>query len=247
MSSPDDPAAILWSHRPSIIVTGCWLAGVLIIQLLNAWHILSHRIAGEDHWLSTANNIFSVQGEGTIPAWFSGVMLWSAGLGAMVLAAIEPRRTGINRTLGWGILGAAFFYLSADEILGLHENLNATTEELLGVPKAATSPWIIFGVIFVVVIGLLSVPLLRSLNRTTSFTIILAGAVFVTGAIGVECVGETIHRSINNREGSKVYTLLFTLEEFLEMLGVVIFLHAIHLRMACLWKARIAQTPIGQA
>jgi hypothetical protein len=232
------PKKLSWSYRPCLMATGCWLGAVVVIHLLNAWHILAHRIIDKGYWADPDNSIiFSVQGEGTIPAWFSGVMLWSAGIGAMGLAVIEYSRSRLA-AMRWGLLGVVFFYLSADEVLSLHENFNTPARQVLGGPDALASPWIIFGLFFAAVVGLACIPLLLSLSRTVRTTLILAGVVYVSGAVGIEILSETVKNALNDGQGSKLYTLLFTSEEFFEMLGVVIFLHAVHLQFASIWPAR---------
>jgi len=226
-----------------MMATGFWFGLVILIHLLNACHTLGHRIVDEGYWSDPSlSNIFSVQGEGTVPAWFSGVMLWSAGLGAMGLAVVEYSKTQLI-SLQWGLLGGVFFYLSADEVLGLHENFNTPARQVLGGPDAIASPWVIFGASFVVIVGLASLPLLLGLSRMVRNTMILSGIVYLSGAIGIELLGENIKFGLADGHGSKLYTLLFTLEEFLEMLGVVIFIHAIHLQYAINWTARCLSVP----
>ena len=87
------------------------------------------------------------------------------------------------------------------------------------------------------IIGLACLPLLLRLSRGVRNTILLAGAVYLTGAIGVELLGEGFKYLYNGGESSKLYTLLFTTEELMEMLGVVILLHAIHMQFAINWAS----------
>ena len=212
------------------------------MHLLNAWHKLSHRIVDTGYWSDPNNsNIFSVQGERTLPAWYSGVMIWSAGLGLIILMNFELKRNRLT-AMFWGLLALTFFYLSADEALGLHEKLNAPARQMLG-NSTIEAPWVVLGLIFACLIGLTCIPLLYSLTKTIRNTMIFAGVVYLSGAVGVEVVGETVKWVINGGQTTKLYTLCYCIEELLEMLGIVIFLHAIHLQLV----SRLQVLPVPDA
>lgn len=201
------------------------------MHLLNAWHKLAHRVIDTGYWSDPNNsNIFSVQGERTLPAWYSGVMLWTAGLGLIILMNFELKRNRFIAML-WGFLALTFFFLSADEILGLHEKLNTPVRQLLGNYSTIEAPWVVLGLMFAGLVGLASIPLLYSLTKTIRHTMIFAGVVYLAGAAGVEVVGETVKWVINGGQTTMLYTLCYCIEELLEMLGIVIFLHAIHLQL----------------
>ena len=54
---------------------------------------------------------------------------------------------------------------------------------------------------------------------------VIAGLVFVSGAIGFDVLG---HRQWELHGRSNLpYVILYTVEEFLEMLGVIIFIYAL--------------------
>ena len=240
----DDSEAIRWSHRPCLMITGCWLAGVLVVHLLHTCQVFAHKVFGEGFWSDqTVRAIFSVQGEQTVPAWFSGMMLWTAGIGALALGVLNAKH---DRKIGalWCLLGAAFVYLSADEVVSIHEKLNGPAMLVVGDSDVAAAPWIIFGIFFAGIIGLCCLPLLFSVTRTVRNTMILAGVVYVGAAIGVEYVGEVIKAVYYTGEYSKVYTLFFSIEELLEMLGVVLFLHAISLQFASQWRVQAVTEPV---
>lgn len=236
-AGPIHDNAIRWNHPTCLLATGCWLAAVVLLHTLNIWHVLAHRIVGPEHWACFhEDSLFNMQGEHTIPAWFSAVMLWTAGLGILSLAVLSFR---LNRwaSLQWAVLGATFLYLSADEALALHERLNAPAAHLLGDRIRLASPWVIFGAPFAALIGLICLPLMLTISPTVRYTFMLAGIVFISGAIGVELAGETLKRILHGGEGSKLYTFFYTTEELLEMLGVVIFLHAVHMQLATHWRS----------
>jgi hypothetical protein len=54
---------------------------------------------------------------------------------------------------------------------------------------------------------------------------ILAGVVFVSGAVGMEMIGG-MHSEVNG-EDNVTYAMMYSFEEFLEMSGAVVFMYAL--------------------
>ena len=80
--------------------------------------------------LMPESKLFDLDREYTIPAWFSSLQLAMIGLAAFVAFEAERRDVAIpasSRWL-WLPLGMGFLYLSADEVLALHERV--LTDEL---------------------------------------------------------------------------------------------------------------------
>src|SRR5262245_38517731 len=97
------------------------------------------------HFLLPGSKLFDLDLEFTIPAWFSALQLAAIGLAAFV--AFEAERACEPRPVLhwlWIPLGLGFLYLSADEVLALHERV--LTRELRAVLPAesllqAVLPW----------------------------------------------------------------------------------------------------------
>lgn len=237
ISSKCKPVDIRWNDRACIRLTAWWLAAVLLLHILNAVRTVMDSVLGDDHGLTLfLEHWFTVQGEDTVPAWFSGVMLWSAGL-LLAVTATMSRRLKRPGVLIWILLAAVFFYLSADEVLSFHEKLNGLTRRMLDADLSLRVPWIYPALIFTAMMGAASFPLLRRLSHTVRRIILLAAAVYLTGAIGFEWIGETVKAHNQSSDSLWVYTLIFSMEEFLEMMGVVIFIHALHLQLLSLSRA----------
>ena len=74
------------------------------------------------------------------------------------------------------------------------------------------------------------VPFLRRLPKASRWRFIVAGGVFVSGAVGVEVFSGAVRDSFGFEDPR--FALISTLEELLELVGVALFLRALVLHMA---------------
>ncbi len=158
--------------------------------------------------------LFDVDEEESIPTWFSsGVLL----LVAVVLFFIYRLKRDARDSYApyWAGLGAGFTFMSVDEIAGFHETLNSVIE----------MSWAVPGLVVAVVVGLLYLKFLSSLPAATAVRFMMAGAIFVGGAIGVELATEPF--LYNDELDTLAYNLWTPVEEGMEMGGVIFFLSAL--------------------
>jgi hypothetical protein len=162
----------------------------------------------------------SLSYEQNLPTWYaSGLLLCCA----LVLAAIarEAALTGAPHRRHWWGLAAAFLYMSLDEAAGLHEHLGGRLE-LQGV---LYFDWVVPAGVAVGVFGLVYLPFLAHLPPRPRWRFLAAGAIYVTGALGMELpLGYWTERHGNDNLG---YALIDFVEESLELLGVSLFLVAL--------------------
>ena len=85
--------------------------------------------------------------------------------------------------------------------------------------------WVLPGMAFVGLIGIIYLRFLLSLPRKTQRLFVLSAFVFVLGAIGVEMLSGASASQAG--EETFDYALIVTIEEFLEMLGVVVLIRAL--------------------
>jgi hypothetical protein len=86
--------------------------------------------------------------------------------------------------------------------------------------------WKIPGVIAVLIFGLIFLRFVVLLPTKTRYLFIIAGVLFVAGALGFEYVAFKYWEQGNNIR-SMAFALFSTIEEFLEMIGIVIFIYAL--------------------
>ena len=164
-----------------------------------------------------------VDGEGNIPAWYSASMLL---LCALLLATIADAQRHRREYVGhWLLLALIFVFLSADETVQIHELSIQPLRDLFNTSGLLFYAWIIPAGVCLVLLALGYARFLAKLPATTRRQFVLAAALFVGGAIGVEAVSG-MHAAVHG-EQNLIYHLIITVEELFEMAGVVVFAYAL--------------------
>ena len=159
-----------------------------------------------------------------------------AGLLARAERGADPRQAR-----SWVLFSALFVALAVDEAILIHELANVPVRGLLGTSGALYFAWIIPGAGFALAVALFFRRFLFALEARTRNLIVASGAIFVSGAIGVEMLEGIIVPTLG--VGSLDYTAAEMIEEGLEMCGVVLVLYALtdHLKRrvsAVYWRIR---------
>ncbi len=177
----------------------------------------------------TLLGLFSLSFEANVPTWYASILLFSCGL---VLAAIGIECT--NRWRRWWLgLAAGFFAMSIDEAVELHEQLGGH----FGGGGILFFDWVIPAGIVVAAIGAIYVPFLRALPPRRRNWFLVAGAIYVGGAV----VAELPLGWWTERAGSDnlTYALIDWVEESMELVGASLFL----LALAARWGERAEAEP----
>jgi hypothetical protein len=166
-----------------------------------------------DDWWRIA--IFDLDEEESVGTWFSAVILLLAAQ-LLLLQAYGVRIVGVRWWKWWAFLSVGFHILSVDEIAGFHEYLNSALEQ---------ARWTTFAAPLVLVVGALFIPFLKALPSRTRWLFIIAGLIYVGGAIGVERGTDWYYD--NDLLNTLEYNLWTAVEEFMEMSGVILFIYAL--------------------
>lgn len=166
-------------------------------------------------------HIFNIDGENTIPSYFSTILLLATSVLLVLIFLIKNKQSEPYRK-HWLGLAVIFLYLSLDECIGLHERLIGITQKLSGINTGIFFlAWVIPFGIFVILFGLVYLRFLWHLPLRFRWLFIAAGTIYVFGAIGMEIIGG--HYMEKNGWNLTLH-FLFTIEETLEMLGVIMFI-----------------------
>lgn len=172
----------------------------------------------------TLARMLNVHGEQTIPTLYS----WSALLFCAVLLAIiaKAKKVAGDRYVNyWRVLAVIFAYLSLDEAISLHEFFIVLLPTSFKASGFLYHAWVIPGAIFVIAVFLGFLKFINALPTKTKRLFLTAGTVFVGGAIGMESLSGS-HAEIHTT--NNFTTAIFTsIEEFMEMIGIVIFIYAL--------------------
>lgn len=188
--------------RTKLVKRLSWTAGFLL--LMHGILVTYNYTVDEVTWYFL--QLFDVNEEENLPTWFSGfnLLVATAFLGILVS---EKRRLGDVMKGRWTVLFVGFCFLSIDEIAGLHESVNSIIEP----------SWAWGGGVIALVLGVYFLPFLKTLPKATFVNFVIAGAVFVGGAVGMELIGEPIDSD------SLAYNISTMIEEGMEMFGVILF------------------------
>jgi len=165
-----------------------------------------------------------VDEEGNIPAWYSASLLLLCSLLLAAIGAVT-RHQQRSYVAHWLILSLVFLFLSLDETAQLHERSIEPLRNAFGTTGFLYYAWIVPAGVCVILLALGYLRFLATLPRRTSRLFLLAGAVFVGAAIGIEAVSAK-HASLPG-EKDLTYHLIVTAEEMFEMAGLVLFIYAL--------------------
>ncbi|MBX3303687.1 MAG: hypothetical protein KF693_15830 [Nitrospira sp.] len=171
--------------------------------------------------------LFYVDEEGNIPTFFSASLLLYASLLLALISRLEKKSNG-SRWRQWTILAFALLYMAIDEASEIHELLQTPAKWLIGRQNAKgvlTYAWVLFGITFILAFVLSYLKFFFSLPSRTRKQFFAAAAVFLSGGLGMELV-ESYYVGTYGRE-TFGQAILVTVEEGLEMAGVIILINAL--------------------
>jgi hypothetical protein len=167
--------------------------------------------------------LFSVNKEGNIPSFYSALALLFCSLLLAIISASKKREKDYA-AIYWRGLSWIFLYLSIDEAASIHELSTHPFRKALGAQGFLYYTWIVpFGLLVLIFIGLYS-RFVFSLPKKIKILFITAGSIFLFGSLGMEAIG-----GFWDELGTSnfLYSMIFTLEESLEMIGVLVFIYAL--------------------
>jgi len=183
--------------------------------------VLRYGFNYQERWIS----LFNLDREINYPSWYSSFTLLFCAILLGIIASAKKKQG--DRYFGhWKALGFIFVFFSLDEILSLHEILIINDlRKALDLGGLFYFIWVIPGAIFVVVTGLAYLKFLRHLPRKTRHFFLLAGSIYVGGALGMEMVCGYYADAVGQR--NLIYGLMASVEEILEMVGAIVFIYAL--------------------
>lgn len=198
-----EPAALIEQlPEPRLIAI---LVGIVIVLLgvAGIW-VGTDAFQGEG---STADRLFNLVNEKTIPAFFSGALLLAGGLCSLLAARV---RLHGERGL-WIAFGALLVLMSADEVVQIHERIETWT----GVDWQQPYAFVALGA---------AVIWFKILRRVDSLprALLIIGAICWAISFGLE---DAQYNSLDHRVSG--FTAMAISEELLEMIGSTLFLLAL--------------------
>ena len=163
--------------------------------------------------------------EANLPTYFSSLILLINGI---LLALIGAGYKNLaEKYWQWFGLAAIFVFLALDEMIQIHEQLRAPMEALLNTTGIFYFAWFIPYIIITIILGIAYFKFMMRLPKHIFKYFIIAAVLFISGAV----VMEAISGMYSEKHGGSTlaYSLMYTVEESLEMSGSIIFLYALML------------------
>jgi hypothetical protein len=199
------------SLSPSRVAFVLFATVILLVTFHVSVMFIHYRVTDVSY---LAKDLFDLDEEQSFGTWFSSLMLFACA-GLLLLIAARSTNASKTQSAGWTFLGLGFALLSVDEVVGLHEIFNTVSDY----------SWTIPGFVIAAVAGVAFLPFIASLPARTRRFFILAGLIFVAGALGVERATESyMHADLLD---TLDYNLSTALEEALEMSGVIVMIFAL--------------------
>ena len=215
--------------RPRASRVGRWLVMVIFLVWATGTiaNFLIHVVIAEpESDFVTVLNRFDLGHEPSIPAYFSALLLLTSAVVLFFLARMDPEH---QRRRNWAFLSLIMLILSVDEAVMFHEMGDAAMR-MTPLGDWLYFAWVIPGATVALAVAIINARFLWRLPTRTGQLMVLSGAVFVGGAIGMEMVASAIFSMAEDEIAAQAtlsHILSQSIEELLEMLGTGIFLFSL--------------------
>lgn len=212
---PDTPLDVV-ARRVVVI-------GVVVLAAANLVANLLHAMSGGSRATQYLMGWFNLNAEQSVPAWFSSLLLAAVAVAAFAVAVAERSRLGRRvATSAWSLIGAVFLWLSFDEVTGKHERVGFYLRQVMP-DVEGVAVWLLVALPLAGAFALVTIPLLLRLPRAVAGRMILAGALYIAGAAGMESIGAVLIAQGHGPQ-SPLMVLEVLIEETLEMLATGLML-----------------------
>jgi hypothetical protein len=166
--------------------------------------------------------LFDLNQEQNLPTLYSTINLLISSLLLVLIALNEEKRR--KRKMWWG-MAVIFLYIGVDEFATIHEGLANHLLPNMTFTGFLKFSWVVIFAPVVLIIVAIYARHIFSLPKRIRNRIILAGAIFVTSGLIIEMIGAKINSIMGT--DNIYYVTSFTIEETGELIGILIFIHAL--------------------
>lgn len=214
------------SFNPASIARCLGITAFVLVLISTATELADFSTGHNSVYLHKLVTLFYVELELNVPAFFSMLLLLTASL-LLATVSVLTRKKNVSHVLEWTILSAGFLLMAFDEIVAFHELLIEPMRTILGENNLGIFyfAWVIPAIGLVLFLAVCFLKFLLSLPAKTRFCFLLAATLYLGAAIGFEFI-EGSHVELHGKD-NLFYITLTTIEESLEMAGIIIFIRAL--------------------
>ena len=218
---------------PLTISVNCRMARTLltaIVASLIACHLVTQGLylyMGKNYQLGF-RRLLNLGEEANLPTWYSSCSLALCSALLFVVGSTARSKKGAFAH-HWLVLAGIFLFLSVDEGAMLHEATMLPLDPLVArfgyFGGYLYDAWLIPWGLFVAFVGISYVRFLGHLPSDIRLRFIVAGTLFVGGAAGTELFEGRVDYLAGGYSDARIP--IVTLQEVMELLGVLVFLRAL--------------------
>ncbi len=181
-------------------------------------------ISGQRNAFGEATLLFDLDYEISVPNWFSVILLFVLSATTFTIALTETARK--NRfSSHWQWLVIIFLLMSIEESASFRDSIiTIPLRDLFNLSGIFYFSWVIPVGILTLVFIVSYLRFFRQLPNNVRNFFLLGFFVYVSGAIGGELISGWL---ITQRNDLNIYSYITTFEELLEMMGMILILHAL--------------------
>jgi hypothetical protein len=205
-------------------ITKFLLTIIALLVLFNLGERIIVRLLNATHEEQIISRYFNFDEESNLPSLYSALAL---GFCSYLLALINTIQKAQQSKYAkyWKALSLIFLGLAIDEACSLHELSIPLLRGAINAKGVLYFTWVIPAFFLLIVFLIAFRKFIQNLPTKTKTLFILAGIVYVSGALGMELIGGYIADS--SGYNNMVYGMASSMEELLEMLGIVIFINGL--------------------
>ena len=167
---------------------------------------------------------FALDAERSLPSWYESISMAASALLLMLIAALSRIHDAANR-FHWALLAVIFTLMSIDSSASFHEVTVHPLRDAFDLSGVFYFSWVVLATPFVIAVGLYFIPFLFRLHRPTAIRFVIAGSVFVGGALGTEFLCGYLATTAGME--SLAYRTTAAAQECLESIGLTLFVIAL--------------------
>ena len=209
---------VSFNERKLVRVLAVTAAALVVVGF---WSIYSVRFLPDFFAREMVWSLTYLNGETNLPALFSTlILLLTAAILGMIAVVKRTVHDPFART--WTGLALLAAYLGVDEGASLHEKLIEPVQKLIRLDGIFHYAWVVpYGLLALTVL-VVCLRFLRHLPPGIRNAMILSGAIYVTGAFGLELVEGYVQTHMGR--DSFWMEILIACEEAMEMAGVILMI-----------------------
>ncbi len=200
---------------------------IVIISLVSfGGQVVSEFVITENEYVDAMTHLVDVNAEASIPTWYAAITLMACSvmLGVIAIGARLHLRPYPGQ---WALLSIGFALLSIEEIIGIHSQATRVLRSMVSITEGPGYVLALgaIGLVGLAVLGLVFGRFFMHLPARWRSRFAIGGVVYIMGVFGSDAIGDYLRTAFG--PASFLYIVVLTVEEALEMIGVLIFIVAL--------------------